>query len=136
MKDASYLAITERRNEIMQRSVGINYDEFEIPPIAFDYEGLMEKAGYSLDEVYAIQREANVGNTPLIELKHFTKLARKLAPQGKGARIFIKDEAANPAGSFKDRRASVSVYHAQLKGYKGSGSYKRKLWCGGGVSSS
>jgi len=103
----------------MQRSVGINYDEFEIPPIAFDYEGLMEKAGYSLDEVYAIQREANVGNTPLIELKHFTKLARKLAPQGKGARIFIKDEAANPAGSFKDRRASVSVYHAQLKRYKG-----------------
>ena len=119
MKDASYLAITARRNEVMRQSVGINYDEFEIPPLAFDYEGLMEKAGYSLDEVYAIQREANVGNTPLIELKRLTKLVRKLAPQGKGARIFIKDEAANPAGSFKDRRASVSVYHAQLKGYKG-----------------
>jgi len=119
MKEASYLAITERRNEIMQRSVGINYDQFEIPPIAFDYEGLMEKAGYSLDEVYKIQRETSVGNTPLVELKNFTKLARKLAPAGKGSRIFIKDEAANPAGSFKDRRASVSVYHAKLKGYKG-----------------
>jgi len=42
-----------------------------------------------------------------------------LAPKGKGARIFVKDEAANPSGSFKDRRASLSVYVAQRKGYPG-----------------
>jgi len=119
MKNGSYLATMDRRNEIMQRSVGIDYDKFEIPPLAFDYEGLMSEASYSLEEVYAIQREDNVGNTPLMELKNFTKLVRKLAPKGKGARIFIKDESRNPVGSFKDRRASVSVYHAQLKGYKG-----------------
>lgn len=119
MKDASYLAIMARRNEIMKRSVGIDYDHFEIPPLAFDYEGMMEKTGYSLNEVYTIQREAGVGNTPLLELRHLTKLAQRLAPPGKGARIFIKDEAANPSGSFKDRRASVSVYHAQVKGYEG-----------------
>ena len=119
MKDASYLAIMARRNEIMERSVGIDYDHFEVSPLAFDYEGMMEETGYSLNEVCTIQREAGVGNTPLLELRHLTKLARRLAPPGKGARIFIKDEAANPSGSFKDRRASVSVYHAQLKGYKG-----------------
>src|SRR5690606_10297622 len=41
------------------------------------------------------------------------------APKGKGARIFIKDEAANASGSFKARRASISVYDAYRKGYKG-----------------
>ncbi len=48
-----------------------------------------------------------------------TKLARKHAPKGKGARIFIKDEAANPSGSFKARRAATSCYHAQKLGYEG-----------------
>lgn len=110
MKDASYLAVMARRNEVMKRSVGIDYEEFEISPLAFDYERLMATTGYSLDDVYAIQRETQVGNTPLVELKNLTALARQLAPSGKGARIFIKDEAANPSGSFKDRRASVSVH--------------------------
>ncbi len=119
MKESDYLAISERRGEIMRRSVGIDFSRFEIPPVAFDYEGMMRDTGYSLDEVYEIQREAGVGNTPLRELKHITELVRKISAPGKGARIFIKDEADNPAGSFKDRRASVSVYHAHLKGYPG-----------------
>jgi cysteine synthase len=38
---------------------------------------------------------------------------------GKGARLFVKDEAANPSGSFKDRRASLSAFEAKKKGYKG-----------------
>ncbi|MCI2424739.1 PLP-dependent lyase/thiolase [Candidatus Acetothermia bacterium] len=119
MKDASYLAVMARRNEVMKRSVGIDYEEFEISPLAFDYERLMATTGYSLDDVYAIQRETQVGNTPLVELKNLTALARQLAPSGKGARIFIKDEAANPSGSFKDRRASVSVHHAKVNHYPG-----------------
>jgi cysteine synthase len=36
-----------------------------------------------------------------------------------GARIFVKDEAANMAGSFKDRRASMSIHVAKEKGYAG-----------------
>jgi cysteine synthase len=32
----------------------------------------------------------------------------------------IKDEACNPSGSFKDRRASVSLYHAEKMGYPGA----------------
>ncbi|MDD4166879.1 MAG: 2-amino-4-oxopentanoate thiolase subunit OrtB, partial [Endomicrobiaceae bacterium] len=57
--------------------------------------------------------------TPLKELKNFTKLVRKTSKPGYGARIFIKDEALNDSGSFKARRASVSVYHAKAMGYQG-----------------
>ena len=42
-----------------------------------------------------------------------------MSAPGKGARIFVKDEAANMAGSFKDRRASVSIHVAREKGYEG-----------------
>ena len=37
----------------------------------------------------------------------------------RGTRLFVKDEAANPSGSFKDRRASLSAFEAKKKGYKG-----------------
>ena len=36
-----------------------------------------------------------------------------------GARLFVKDEAANLAGAFKDRRASISIHLAKEKGYAG-----------------
>ncbi|MBR4020171.1 MAG: PLP-dependent lyase/thiolase, partial [Firmicutes bacterium] len=41
------------------------------------------------------------------------------APPGYGARILVKDEAANASGSFKDRRAACAVAHAKKLGYKG-----------------
>ncbi|WP_073255039.1 2-amino-4-oxopentanoate thiolase subunit OrtB [Caldanaerovirga acetigignens] len=115
----SYDAVMKRKNEIMKKAVGIDYQVFESGCIAFDYERMMQEVGYTIDEVRKIQAETGVGNTPLLELKNLTKLARKVAPPGKGARIFVKDEACNPSGSFKDRRASVSVYRAQKLGYKG-----------------
>ncbi|HHV13995.1 MAG TPA: PLP-dependent lyase/thiolase [Clostridiales bacterium] len=119
MKDLSYEAVLARNNEIMSKAMGIDYGAFEISPLAFDYEGLMNKAGYFLEVVQAIQRKAGVGNTPLLELRNLTALVRTYARPGKGARILVKDEAANPSGSFKDRRASVSVYHAKKNGYPG-----------------
>ncbi|MCF6097371.1 PLP-dependent lyase/thiolase [Thermovorax subterraneus] len=118
-RDMSYDAVMKRKNEIMKKAVGIDYQIFESGSIAFDYERMMQEVGYTIDEVRKIQAETGVGNTPLLELKNLTKLARKVAPPGKGARIFVKDEACNPSGSFKDRRASVSVYRAQKLGYKG-----------------
>jgi cysteine synthase len=54
-----------------------------------------------------------------VELANITELARAVAAPGKGARIFVKDEAANPSGSFKDRRASLSVHEAEKRGYRG-----------------
>ena len=117
--DMSYEAVMARKGEIMKRAIGIDYDEFESGSIAFDYERMMRETGYTLQEIQKIQSETNVGNTPLLELKNLTKLARKYAPKGKGARIFIKDEAANPSGSFKARRAATACYHAEKLGYKG-----------------
>lgn len=118
-KDMSYLAVMGRRNEILKQSVGFDYSQFEGEGLVFDYEAMMQATGYSVDEIAAIQRQTGVGNTPLYELKNITRLARKLAPKGYGATIYLKDEAANPSGSFKARRAALSVYHAAKKGYKG-----------------
>lgn len=118
-KDMSYEAVMSRRSEIMKKSVGIDYSTFESGSIAFDYEKMMKETGYTLEEMQEIQGSTGVGNTPLLELKNLTALARKFAPKGNGARIFIKDEASNPSGSFKARRAANAVYHAKKLGYKG-----------------
>lgn len=114
-----YSSVMDRKVEIMKKSVGMDYGEFEQGHLAFDYEGMMQKCGYPMEKIVAIQQETGVGNTPLLELKNITRLARMLAPPGKGARIFLKDEAGNPSGSFKARRAAVSVYQAKQFGYQG-----------------
>jgi cysteine synthase len=115
----SYEAVMSRRNEIMKKAVGIDYSIFESGEIAFDFEKMMHETGYTLEEMQTIQGETGVGNTPIYELRNLTALARKCAPEGKGARIFLKDEGSNPSGSFKARRAANAVYHAKKLGYKG-----------------
>lgn len=117
--DNSYQAVMDRKNDIMKKAIGIDYSEFQLTDLAFDYEKMMSYGGYTLEKIREIQKEQGVGNTPLYELKNITKLVRKLAPKGKGARIFLKDEASNPSGSFKARRAAISVYHAKQNGFKG-----------------
>jgi len=112
-------AIMARRGEIMRKALGMDYSEFELSPLAFDYERMMTAHGYSLDDIVGIQARAGVGNTPLLELRNLTDLVRSVSEPGKGARIFVKDEAANLAGAFKDRRASVSIHVAKEKGYEG-----------------
>ena len=112
-------AIMARRGEIMRKALGMDYGVFEQSPIAFDYEGMMSAHGYSLQDIVEIQTKAGVGNTPLLELKNLTDVVRSMSAPGKGARIFVKDEAANMAGAFKDRRASVSIHVAKEKGYEG-----------------
>lgn len=132
--DNSYDAIMARKNEIIKNAVGMDFDKFEKPGIGFDYEAMMEATGYTIEEIRRVQSLFSIGNTPLIELKNLTELARKCAPEGKGARIFIKDEASNPSGSFKARRACTSVYQAKKLGYKGvvtatSGNYGAAVAC-------
>ena len=117
--DISYAGTMSRKNEILKNATGIDYDRFEISPVAFDYETLMDCCNYSFEDVLKILHEAGVGQTPLVELKNLTDLIRSVSPPGKGARIFVKDEAANSSGSFKDRRAAISIHHAQKLGYKG-----------------
>ena len=106
-------------NEIMKEALGLDYAPFESGSVAFDYEALMKATNYTLDEINRIQSRTGVGNTPLLELRNITAFARKYAKPGYGARIFVKDEAANASGSFKDRRAACAVAHAKKLGYKG-----------------
>jgi cysteine synthase len=119
MIGAGYEAVMARRAEIMRASVGIDYAQYATGLLAFDYERLLADTGYDLDTAAAVQCRTAVGNTPLVELRNITALARALSPTGKGARILVKDEAANPSGSFKDRRASLSVHEARRRGYPG-----------------
>ncbi|GHV82785.1 PLP-dependent lyase/thiolase [Spirochaetia bacterium] len=122
-KNNDYTSVMARKAEIMKKSVGIDYGIFESGSIAFDYERMMKETGYTLKQMQDIQAKVHVGNTPLIEMRNITTLARKCAAaagkNGMGARIVIKDEAANPSGSFKVRRAANSVYHAKELGFKG-----------------
>lgn len=118
-RDMSYAAVMARKNEIMKASLGIDFSDFISSPIAFDYERMMTETGYSHADIVRIQGETKVGSTPLFELRNLTAAVRKISEPGKGARIFVKDEAANASGSFKARRASISAYEAAKKGYKG-----------------
>jgi len=115
----SYAAVMARRGEIMRASVGIDYAAYTTGALAFDYQRLLADTGYDIAEVREIQRQTAVGDTPLVELHNITALARRYAPRGKGARICVKDEAANPSGSFKDRRASLSIHAARRRGHSG-----------------
>lgn len=114
-----YDSVMGRSNDIMKEALGLDYNDFEKGGVKFDYEALMKSTGYTLDEVAKIQAKTAVGNTPLIELRNLSKLTRKYAKPGYGARIFAKDEAANASGSFKARRAACAVAHAKKLGYKG-----------------
>jgi 2-amino-4-ketopentanoate thiolase beta subunit len=119
MSDRSYQGVMARRREILRRSIGIDYGAFELDGLAFDYEALLRTAGFAPADVARIQREVKVGGTPLLELPRLTRLARELAPAGKGATILLKDEAANASGSFKARRAALAVHEAARLGHEG-----------------
>ena len=119
MMKESYATIMAQQAEIMRTSVGIDYEQYTTGLLAFDYERLMADTGYDVETAWAVQNTTSVGNTPLVELKNITELARSLCRPGRGARIFVKDEAMNPSGSFKDRRASLSVHEAKKRGYSG-----------------
>ena len=56
----------------------------------------------------------NEGNTPLIQAD---RLSESIAP-GAGLRLYLKYEGLNPSGSFKDRRASLSVHEASKRSGK------------------
>jgi len=111
--------LEKRKSEIIKRSTGLNYSEFETDGIGFNYEKMMGSTGYTFEDVMNIQKENMIGTTPLTELKNLTEYARKFSGDGYGAKILLKDEAANLSGSFKARRAAMSVHKAKQLGYKG-----------------
>ena len=119
MSGDSYQAVMSRRDEIVKRSAGLDYAGYAAGLLGFDYERLLADTGYDIEGTCRIQAATGVGNTPLVELDNIGALVRALAPAGKGARIFVKDEAQNPSGSFKDRRASLSIHEAKRRGFNG-----------------
>ncbi len=119
MSDHSYDAVMARQNEIMQTSLALDFSKYERSGVDFDYDAMMNDVGLSIEEVVAIQRDLGIGDTPLLELRNITELVKKLSKPGFGARILVKDEACNPSGSFKARRAALSCYDAKRKNYKG-----------------
>ena len=80
--DRSYAAVTGRKSEIIRKAIGVDYSKYEREGIIFDYEALMADTGYTLEDHIRIQREYNVGNTPVFELHNLTALARKCAKPG------------------------------------------------------
>lgn len=118
-RDHSYAAVMARKNEIMKAAMGLDYDRLILTPVAFDYERLMSSCGYDLDAILRIQRAAKAADTPLLELGAISRLARRVSPTGQAARLFLKDEACNASGSFKDRRAALSIYEARQRRYAG-----------------
>jgi len=114
-----YDEIMAIKGEIVRDAIGLDYERYATGALAFDYERLLADTGYDVDRAREVQERTAVGGTPLIELENITELARSVARPGKGARIFVKDEAKNPSGSFKDRRASLSVHEAKKRGYEG-----------------
>jgi hypothetical protein len=53
---STYNEVMERRNEIMKKSVGIDYEKFEKNGIGFDYELMMKSQGYDIEKIIKIQR--------------------------------------------------------------------------------
>lgn len=118
-KPSDYKNVLARKNEIMKTAIRIDYDKYNTGKIGFDYERMLAENSYPFELTQAIQIDHGVGKTPLKELKNLTLLARKCSMPGKGARIFIKDEALNDSGSFKARRASIACFQAKKLGFKG-----------------
>ena len=112
--------LLNKSSEIMKKSLaGLDYDKYETKNISFDYESIMNSVPYDISEIMKIQREFKVGGTPIYELKNINKIIKKLSKPGYGAKILLKDEANNASGSFKARRASLSLFHAKKLGYEG-----------------
>ncbi|MDD4068904.1 MAG: hypothetical protein PHF05_00455, partial [Candidatus Izemoplasmatales bacterium] len=77
--DNSYLSVMSRKNQIMQKSVGINYDQYESDYLNFDYEAMLSEGNFTIEEIRKIQNDFGVGNTPLKECKNIAALARKVS---------------------------------------------------------
>ena len=52
----SYAAVMSRRDEIVRKSVGIDYAAYRCGSLAFDYERLLADTGYDVEAVAAQQR--------------------------------------------------------------------------------
>ena len=45
-----YNSVMRRSADIMKASLGLDFNDFESGSVAFDYEGLMEATGYTIED--------------------------------------------------------------------------------------
>ena len=64
-----YSDVMARKAEILFRATGLDYREFSRGPLAFDYDAMMARVGYPLEELRDIQSAVGVGRTPMLELR-------------------------------------------------------------------
>ena len=60
-RDMSYAAVMGRKVEIMRGALGIDYDTYELTPLAFDYDRMMADTGYTIERIAEIQAERKMG---------------------------------------------------------------------------
>ena len=73
----AYNDLMNRKNEIMKKSVGLDYSKYEFDGIGFDFEMMMNDHGYDIDSIREIQSKNMVGNTPLVELRNLRSVTIK-----------------------------------------------------------
>jgi threonine synthase len=78
---------------------------FRLPPGRYAHRCPRCGSPLELDGPLRVPRILGEGRTPVVEVSRH------------GARAALKLEYLNPTGSFKDRGAAASVYHASLLGY-------------------
>ena len=64
-----YQEFMSKRNDIILKSVGLDYSKYEFKGIGFDYELMMNDQGYNLEKIIKIQRE-NL-QSQVMELEYF-----------------------------------------------------------------
>ncbi len=98
---------------------GIDFSRYDISDISFDYNRMMQESSPSISNLKSIAKKAKINTTPMYYLKNITDLVRKKLGNGKGAKIYYKDESYNPTNSFHDRKTFFPVYRAKESGYNG-----------------
>lgn len=98
----------------MKNAIGIDYTTFESGSLSFDYEKMMRETGYTLEEMQKDPILYRSRKNSSFRAQKYNSFSKKICG-ARRARIFIKDEAGNPSGSFKARRAANAVYHAKIR---------------------
>jgi hypothetical protein len=60
-----YNSVMGRSADIMKASLGLDFNDFESGSVAFDYEGLMEATGYTIEEIVSCDLGAEEAQLPL-----------------------------------------------------------------------
>ena len=70
-----YNSVMGRSAEIMKASLGLDFNDFESGSVAFDYEGLMEATGYTIEEIDKTIKSLQKMKEDLLSSENYLRLA-------------------------------------------------------------